>query len=1572
MSLNDFHLEEFLTKILDKINLKFTHLNEKIEMSTIEKPKLVLSLDDMKLQMSSRNTTSIFVNYGTSKKNKSKNAEKQRNVRSDRNCNFCKKPYTSSTHPLSKNARGLLVKKCLTRDLLKCFKCKNNNSPKGFIGHVQDSTECLNTNRHEYVVSNEFRSKKNESKSEEKDVAPIIKGTEKHFYPNNEKDANLKQARKIGLGLVENMILDIKLVEATPLGGIKPNKIFPLNKININEELSEFHFCDILLLVDSKNMLINDEHNNMYLSNIDNVDETAIKFSKSAHEAIFSLNSPNVVPKDLILIDSGGNRSIMRNIKNLKLTEVFNPPLKVPIMGTHGTQFMNIFGKGQVYLSSRCSKSNEIIRIPTNFTGYYSPEIPIDILCFYDLQNNEQVAVNLNIADPRIDLFSGKAQVKLKWVNKLPFLKVETLGNSTELYAHNSVFLEAFEDELLPEDTQIVKRNIRVLDGNYLHSWAAHRSWALKRLKDHITTPVKFAKTIKFDTECPICVAAKLRITHLNGEIAPVLKVNERVYCDILPKSKFPWLEVLGYVACIIFVDLFSACAMVFGLKNESSESVGNAMKEYIVYSSNSKIGNVCNFVADGGSALLSVKITTYLTSQYISIANSAPYRQQQNYAERKIQTLLNMHRSTFLQSGVPDACWLLVLNWCCVIDSLLPSQANPDYFSPYRMKMRVKPQLESWHFALFGCAMIMKKNVRPAISLKTCDAIFVGFTRTGSYGTVLAIKLESFLTKRFELVETSEFTLFPSYFPFMDKYNEDLRMLSSQHSSRFVGRNSILNEVDRVKLDNNTIVLKLPSMIQPFKSTPERVHTDLSYYASDLVIEERSDIHRHDVIGNCSEPVNQVDMNDDNQFKSGMFLTEANINLDLELKSDIIEDNENEIYQENLAQELNEMHSNAKRRVIETVLQDAPMSLNERSEDIICISDPTYLYLFNEILSDFDSHYVNTNNETTQFGSASASFLSDEINGLKIPKNIDAAMVDPEWAAAVKIEVDNQTRNNAYELTSFTDVPSGTILYRLHWVFAITRSGKKKARCCMLGNQQKVLLYDSTTFAPSISPAMLFILLIFALTFGLCVGHIDVVCAFLNSILRGPTTFVRIPKGFTEFLLYGKTHVFKMIKAVYGSRWAPASWNFDINEFLVTELGFKRSRLMKCMYYIYEKDRKILLILCVDDMAIAASKEHWEWIKTAIQAKFDITDKEVIEDFMGIEVKYKIDENGIPYYLVTCASYIKKLVKLLNWESKSEGNFAQGRNVETPHLPGRRYDKPDLTNENDIKSVARAKKLPFREVKGVLLYVANTVRFEMQWILGHLSSFDNAWTEEHFNALKRVVKYYYQSAQLGFRVNPLPIIDGIPQWNFIGYMDADLAGATQSNSIMSGQIYVENCMIKSWSKVISTTIRKEDEVLNELMINLIPDSTTKSETIALHYMCHMIMSYRLLVAELGMPCTKPSKIYCDCEPAVLIVNGFKDFDVSTRILAVKVEMIRQLIKLKCIEVIHISGKDNPSDVGTKPVKLVEFLKHIAFMYKDQYEKLKLSVKKNITSIFTTCSTYVGFNEANVDDDNGV
>jgi len=98
---------------------------------------------------------------------------------------------------------------------------------------------------------------------------------------------------------------------------------------------------------------------------------------------------------------------------------------------------------------------------------------------------------------------------------------------------------------------------------------------------------------------------------------------------------------------------------------------------------------------------------------------------------------------------------------------------------------------------------------------------------------------------------------------------------------------------------------------------------------------------------------------------------------------------------------------------------------------------------------------------------------------------------------------------------------------------------------------------------------------------------HMDIKSAFLNGVIQ-EEVFVSQPKGFEDSAF--PDHVYKLKKALYGSKQAPRAWYERLTLFLI-EKGFKRGSVDKTLFIFVDEKDILIVQIYVDDIVFGSTK---------------------------------------------------------------------------------------------------------------------------------------------------------------------------------------------------------------------------------------------------------------------------------------------------------------------------------------------------------------------------------------------
>ncbi|XP_057432842.1 uncharacterized mitochondrial protein AtMg00810-like [Lotus japonicus] len=267
-------------------------------------------------------------------------------------------------------------------------------------------------------------------------------------------------------------------------------------------------------------------------------------------------------------------------------------------------------------------------------------------------------------------------------------------------------------------------------------------------------------------------------------------------------------------------------------------------------------------------------------------------------------------------------------------------------------------------------------------------------------------------------------------------------------------------------------------------------------------------------------------------------------------------------------------------------------------------------------------------------------------------------------------------------------------------------------------------------------------------------------------------------PPGFVDPRF--PTHVCRLNKALYGLKQAPRAWFQRLSSFL-TSNGFMCSRADPSLFFFYKGRITLYLLVYVDDIILTGSDTSLltQFI-ARLNAEFAIKYLGKLGYFLGLEITYTAD--GL---FLGQAKYAHDLL--------SRAMMLEASHVSTPLAAG-----SHLVSSGD----AYSDPTHYRSLVGALQYLTIT-RPDLSYAVNTVSQFLQAPTVDHFQAVKRILRYVCGTQHFGltFRRTSSPAI--------IGYSDADWARCTDTRRSTYGYAIFLGDNLLSWSAKKQPTVAR-------------------------------------------------------------------------------------------------------------------------------------------------------------------
>jgi hypothetical protein len=285
-------------------------------------------------------------------------------------------------------------------------------------------------------------------------------------------------------------------------------------------------------------------------------------------------------------------------------------------------------------------------------------------------------------------------------------------------------------------------------------------------------------------------------------------------------------------------------------------------------------------------------------------------------------------------------------------------------------------------------------------------------------------------------------------------------------------------------------------------------------------------------------------------------------------------------------------------------------------------------------------------------------------------------------------------------------------------------------------------------------------LLLALAAQEGWQVHHMDVKSAFLNGELK-EEVYVHQPVGFV--IVSQEVKVLRLRKVLYGLRQAPWVWNSKLDDTL-KKMNFIQSEHEHAIYRHSHGNDILLVGVYVDDLVITGSSlAAVEEFKEEMKRAFLMSDLGLLSFYLGIEVRQ--DVGGIT---LRQAHYAKKILEMVA--------MADCKAAATPKEERLRLSRDSMAEEVDATL--------YRRIVGSLRYLIHTWP-DLRYAVGYVSWFLERPTEEHFQAVKKILRYITGTLQYGLRFG-----QRTGTTRLVGYCDSDHADDIDTRKSTTGALF--------------------------------------------------------------------------------------------------------------------------------------------------------------------------------------
>ena len=127
---------------------------------------------------------------------------------------------------------------------------------------------------------------------------------------------------------------------------------------------------------------------------------------------------------------------------------------------------------------------------------------------------------------------------------------------------------------------------------------------------------------------------------------------------------------------------------------------------------------------------------------------------------------------------------------------------------------------------------------------------------------------------------------------------------------------------------------------------------------------------------------------------------------------------------------------------------------------------------------------------------------------------------------------------------------------------------------------------------------------------------------------------------------------------------------------------------------------------------------------------------------------------------------------------------------------------EPGFCLQKNVDLCEKSENIPYREAVGSVLFAARVCRPDIEYAVNYASQFLNCYGKEHWQAVKRIIKYLIGTRNFGITLG-----NSGSSNNLCGYTDADYAGCVDTRKSRSGFVFMFNGGPICWSSQRQTIV---------------------------------------------------------------------------------------------------------------------------------------------------------------------
>ena len=535
---------------------------------------------------------------------------------------------------------------------------------------------------------------------------------------------------------------------------------------------------------------------------------------------------------------------------------------------------------------------------------------------------------------------------------------------------------------------------------------------------------------------------------------------------------------------------------------------------------------------------------------------------------------------------------------------------------------------------------------------------------------------------------------------------------------------------------------------------------------------------------------------------------------------------------------------------------------------------------------------------------------LTEANSKIHEPKSYDEAIDDPihgrRWREAIEEELQNLESHQTWE---YDELPPGRKAIGSKWVFKVKYHpdgsvARFKARLVAQGFSQVQGIDFSETFAPPVRRESLRIYLALCLMLNLFIHQVDIVGAYLESLLSDNELpiFMKLPPGIRDLRQVRERLMCRLLRSLYGLKQSGRLWNQNVIAFYKS-IGFIQLNGDPSILIRRADDEISIVSVYVDDFLLASNTmATLNALKASLAREYDTKDLDEVETIIGWQIHR---DHAAGTLKIDQSAFVRDLVL-------EEGLTDCNANV----IPMKAGSAIDMSDPEDYEEVDLH---TYQRLIGKLMYLSCGTRPDIAFAVGQLSRHNADPRKGHLRAAKRVVRYLKGTIEMGLTFGQesgeRPPRDPLP-YGLVGYADSNFAGDPEDRKSVMGYCFFLNGAVVSWSSKKQRTVST---------------STTEAEYIALGHAAREAVWIRRFINEMNLEAVENLTLYGDNEMSIALTKNAES-QHRTKHIDVQHHYIRELVNEKELTIKWIPGSSMLADGMTKALPTETFRKHRALL----------------------------------------